>query len=308
MDNDQTTLLSSTYSRVIGITRHHARVLTETGDAIEMRVSPKAKDIIVGDQVTWAIEGQEYFVTKILGRANCLQRSYRDKEKKIAANLDMLLIVTAVTPLFNTTFVDRVLTVAWEQSIPCTLVVNKTDLGVDQTLELIAIYEKLAVPVVLISAKFKPEIVELRSALQNDELNAVALCGVSGVGKSTILNRLIPEAERTTSEVSERTGQGRQTTTYALGYPYLANAGHSVVIIDLPGLQKFGVTHLTKELVAESMPEIASHTANCQFSNCSHIGETKCAVKEGVESGLIASSRYQSYIDMIKEIEDAREY
>ena len=174
MNDGQITSNSSTNARVIGLTRHHARVLIETGSIFEMRVSPKAKDIIVGDQVSWANEGKEYFVTKILDRTNCLQRSYRDKQKKIAANLDRLFIVTAVIPLFNTTFVDRVLTVAWEQSIPCTLVVHKTDLGIGQTQELIAIYEKLEVPIVLLRSKLQPEMGALRDSPPDQTLSNVA--------------------------------------------------------------------------------------------------------------------------------------
>ena len=291
---------------VLSSSRHYLTLVEQNGLSFEARVTPKSNEIIVGDRVSYIEQNGEFFVSDLLPRKNIFSRSYRQTEKGIAANVDRLFIVSAVWPLFNTVFIDRVMTVSFNQEIPYSLVLNKVDLGLEQTEPLVKVYEQLGITVDRISAKFEPAMPELTRELTDQSI--VVLCGVSGVGKSTILNRLVPDALRRISDVSAKTGQGKQTTSQSCGYPYTTPTGKRMVLVDLPGLQKFGVGHISKEQVAESFPEIVRYRIGCKFSDCAHIGEDDCQVKEAVRASDMAGFRYQSYVDMISEIESEQEY
>lgn len=293
---------------VITATRRSVQLLTEDGRTLKGRVSTHARDITVGDTVTYTIERDEAFISKVLPARNYLARAYREKKKKLAANLDRLFIVTATAPLFNEIFVDRIIAVATRDDIPCTLIVNKTDLDLESTLPLVRTYEQLDIPVIYTSARFGEGMAAVERALHDPALRIVALAGVSGVGKSSILNHLVPAAESRTAEVSHRTGQGKQTTSQSRGYTYPREGVPPLLIIDLPGIQKFGVTHLSKKDAAGAFIEFQEHSRGCRFGDCSHTAEEECGVKEAVDSGAIALSRYISYLDMVDEIEAAREY
>ncbi len=296
-------------ARVIGSSRRFVHLLDETDASIvRAQSSTKAVDVTVGDQVLYGYRKSEAVVLDILPAKNYLSRSYRDDTRKIAANLDQLFIVTAVGPLFNSYFVDRIMSVAYCQEIPCTLVVNKVDLGLEETLPQIAIYERLGIPVVYTSAKHGTNIETLEHVLSDPSLSIVALSGNSGVGKSSILNTLIPGIKLKTAEVSERTGQGKQTTTQAQGYFYQRPGSLPLMVIDLPGIQSFGVTHLGRDALVESFPEFVERAYDCEFGNCSHIAEDNCAIKRALDGGEIAPSRYESYVRMVSEIEEARPY
>jgi len=299
---------SSPQALVITATRRSVHILTPEGTTLKGRVSTHARDITVGDTVTYSLERGEAFITKVLPERNCLSRAYRERKKKLAANLDRVFIVTATAPLFNEIFVDRIIAVATREDIPCTLIVNKTDLDLESTLPLVHTYERLGIPVLYTSARLGEGMTAVEAALADRHLKIVALAGVSGVGKSSILNHLIPEAESRTAEVSHRTGQGKQTTSQSRGYTYNRPAATPLLIIDLPGIQKFGVTHLTKREAAESFTEFREYAPECRFSDCSHTAEEECGVQDAVDDGRIALSRYVSYLDMIEEIESAREY
>lgn len=272
-------------------------------------VSTKTLDITVGDIVHYEVKDDDYFLTAIVSRKNYLARTYRGETRGIVANLDHLFIVTAVPPLFNPLFIDRVLTVAAYEGIPNTILINKVDLGTAEVNHALAVYESLGITVLRTGAKYGMGIDELTQFLDLTGLEVVALAGVSGVGKSTLLNRLVPEAERHTREVSERTGHGRQTTTQPEGFLYQrAGAAAPVLLIDLPGVQNFGVAHLEKSNIGDAFPEICKYRVECPFSDCAHRAEQSCAVKEAVAAGDIAQSRYDSYVHMVREIEQAQEY
>jgi len=268
--------------------------------------------LLVGDKVDFHEEAGQLFISAGHERKNTLSRSYRGDTKPIVSNVDLLLVVTAVPPLLNTLSVDRMGVVAHSQAIPWALVINKIDLGLDYCAETILAYERLGIEVLRTAAKFGPGLDELRTLLENSSLETVVLCGLSGVGKSTLINRLIPEASRATAEVSTRTGQGKQTTSQASGFLLPRENSHGLVVVDLPGIQQFGVEHLTQVQVAEAFPEIAEYRMACEFSDCGHVFERKCAVRDaagrGVKEGGMALSRYESYCHMCKEIEDAKPY
>jgi ribosome biogenesis GTPase len=194
------------------------------------------------------------------------------------------------------------------QSIPTVLIVNKVDLGLGEIQSMIDTYARVGVSVVQCSAKRGDGIDRVRSLLEQQGVSVMALCGVSGVGKSTILNALIPGAKTRTGEVSEKTGQGRQTTSQPRGFLYSDDLNTARVVIDLPGVQFFGLAHLTFSDVVLAFEEIGKLAHDCRFRDCRHIKEKDCAVRRAVEGGQIAAWRYQSYLQILDEIEEARDY
>jgi ribosome biogenesis GTPase / thiamine phosphate phosphatase len=293
---------------VLSVTRRKVKLLV--GETLQSGVVATASlDVCVGDQVSFALKRDEVFINQVLHRRNSLRRSYQGVTKNLAANLDRLYLVSSVRPLFQPLFIDRVIAVCEAENIPVYLIINKSDLGLELTSDLIRIYERLDVPLLYTSAKYGKGLDELEKSLAQGGLRVVALAGLSGVGKSTILNCLIPEAGQRTSEVSSRTGHGRQTTSQAVGYRYaVPSTQRHLLIIDMPGVQNFGVSHLTKAQIAAGFLEFGAYANDCEFDNCSHIAEEKCAVKAAVARSEIAETRYQSYVHMLHEVEAARKY
>jgi ribosome biogenesis GTPase / thiamine phosphate phosphatase len=293
---------------VIRLSRRTAHILSDQQETIAARMISKVKGLTVGDRVAFQKQGQETLIQTVLPRQNCLYRDYRNKTKEIAANLDRLFVVTAVKPLFNTSFIDRVLVFCTLQNIPCTIILNKIDLALEETRPLVSIYEKLGVQVLYTSALEEESLNELKHHLAQPALKIAALAGVSGVGKSTLLNHLMPEAQIKTSQVSHKTGQGKRTTSQASAYAYTRPDAADLLLIDLPGVHSFGVSTLSEKEVAAGFPEFTVRWDACEYFDCVHAAEPNCAVKEALEAGQIAPSRYLSYLGMLDEIRDARPY
>ncbi len=295
---------------VISASRRHVLISADGHELLKGTCSSKAlTDMTVGDRVLFSSSKPgEVFVESVLPRRNCISRSFSGKTRNLAANLDHLFIVAAVLPLFNTIFIDRIAAVAHSQNIPFTILVNKIDLGVESTARLIEVYTHLGFRVLLTSAKLGEGLDDLRNILSEPEFSIVAMAGISGVGKSTFVNQLIPGADRETAEVCEGRGSGRQTTSQSFGFLYERPEQNGVLIIDLPGIQSFGVSHLTKEQIVHSFSELIEYQKNCEYSDCAHVLETNCGVKKAVEEGKIADCRYQSYLHMLDELEQAKEY
>ena len=292
--------------RIITTSRRGAVVLSSAGARIDGRMSGELAGICVGDLVRFEDGGGGItYITEILPRKNCLQRAYQGRQKKLAANLDRLFVVTATGPLFNHIFIDRILAVAGSEDIPVTIVLNKVDQDLESTNQKLMPYREMGISVLLTAAKFDQGLEELRETLGDQCLKIVVLAGLSGVGKSTLLNQLVPGAVEKTSEVSRRTGQGKQTTSQSRGFLLPRLPGEPLMVIDLPGVQMFGVTHLTLDQVRRAFPEFLQH-GRCGFDNCSHLREDDCAVQQAVKAGLISFSRYESYLGMSAELEAER--
>ena len=294
--------------RVLDVSRRYVTLLTPFGATRSGTTSAKALDVVTGDIAFYEERDGKIFVNGIVPSERTLSRSYRGKLKRMGANIDLLFVITAVGSTLNPVVIDRMLIGARVQGIPSVLVLNKADLGLELTASIVAAYRKIGIEVIECSAKFGSTFDEIEKRIQSSSVNVVALCGVSGVGKSTILNRLVPGAGAKTGELSEKTGQGRQTTSQPRAFLYSSAQAGQRVIIDFPGVQFFGLSHVPKEVVAGAFEEFVRYGQGCRFINCRHLQEPSCAVREAIDRGDIEGWRYDSYIQILNEIEEAREY
>lgn len=256
--------------------------------------------IAVGDEVSIAMEdgGQDTaMITDIAGRKNYIVRSSpQSKYKKhiVAANLDQaVLVCTVKEPRTSQGFIDRFLITAAAYHIPAVLVFNKKDVYKAKDMEQYEhwkeVYESMGYTVLLTAAASGEGIDALREVL-HDKTSLIS--GHSGVGKSTIINNMLPELQLKTKNVSGWSGKGMHTTTFAEMFD-LPGGGR---LIDTPGLREFGIVDIPKAELSHYFLEMQPFLANCQFNNCQHLDEPGCAVKEAVEEGEIDMDRYLSYV------------
>lgn len=263
--------------------------------------------IAVGDRVNFEDDNESKVIVSIHDRKNYIIRKSSNLSKHsqiIASNVDQaFLIVTVNYPLTTTTFIDRFLAAAEAYRIPVRLIFNKIDRyranDMDRLDELKGIYEKIGYKCYEISAKNGTHIDLIKDALK-DNINL--LSGHSGVGKSTLINVIQPGLDLKTGEISEAHSQGKHTTTFSEMFE-LDFGGY---IIDTPGIRGFGTIDMEKEEMSHFFPEIFDTSKECQFNNCSHIHEPKCAVKAAVEAGEISITRYESYLGMVMEDENSK--
>lgn len=264
--------------------------------------------VTVGDRVK-IILNQEgtAFITEIEDRKNYIIRRSSNLSKQshiIAANLDrVLLIVTIRYPETSTTFIDRFLASAEAYRVPATLVINKIDAYDSDAMEyadaLIALYENIGYPSIKISALNNLGIEQLEDLLKG---KITLLSGHSGVGKSTLINRIVPNAEVKTGEISSYHHKGMHTTTFSEMLE-LSQGGY---IIDTPGIKGFGTVDMEKEEIYHFFPEIFKYSAECRFNNCLHLKEPGCAVRKAVEEHFISESRYHSYLSMMEDDQEEK--
>jgi ribosome biogenesis GTPase len=220
----------------------------------------------------------------------------------LASNIDRAyLLVTLKSPVTQIAFIDRFLVAAESFRIPTTILFNKVDLfgPKEHTLlkELTEIYSQIGYPCHPISAENQENITFLRAEIQGKQ---VMISGNSGVGKTTLVNALDPTLNLRTGEISQVHEQGKHTTTFAEMHA-LQSGGY---IIDTPGIRAFGLVDLDKEHYKDYFPEMRELIGECRFHNCKHLNEPHCAVKKATESGEIAESRYQSYVQLMLEDEN----
>lgn len=289
---------------VIHSTRRNATILGENG-TIRARLRKSHKeDITVGDKVKFSKEEDHYFIDEVLTRKNCFFRSYRKKNKIIAANLDLLFLITAPGALYNTTFIDRVLATTCIQKIPTKLVVNKKDICRKEVENIKNTYQQIGYDVIVSSAKEENGADELLSNLKLNAGAIVAFTGISGVGKSSLLNSILSQENIRTNSTSHKTGQGRQTTSASTAYTYTNQDSSKLLLVDLPGIQSFGVSHLEKYEVTLGYKEFLERRNSCEYHDCLHISEPNCAIKSAVEKEEIIASRYDTYLSIIHELEN----
>lgn len=259
--------------------------------------------VAVGDRVE-IIRNQEgtAFISAIEDRRNYIIRKSQNLSKQshiIAANVDQaFLIVTVNYPQTSTTFIDRFLASAEAYSVPVVLVFNKTDLLSEEERHyqdmMMTLYETVGYQCVAISAE-KGDGVDTLLPLLHDKITL--LSGNSGVGKSTLINRILPGVNLRTAEISDSHNTGMHTTTFS-EMLQLPNGGY---IIDTPGIKGFGTFNMEPEEISGFFKEIFRFSKDCRFNNCTHTHEPGCAVIKAVEDHYIAASRYQSYLSMLND-------
>lgn len=241
---------------------------------------------LTGDLVEISVEKGRGMVETILPRRNHFIRP-------AVANVDALVVFAAnVNPVTEPFLIDRVAAIAGDQNVPVYLCVNKCDL--DPALDLVRIYEHAGFPVIRTSAETGEGVEELRSLLTG---KLTAFTGNSGVGKSSILNRLAPELKLETGEVSEKLGRGRHTTRHVELY----RLGEDTYVADTPGFSSFDTDQMElilKENLQYAFPDFDGYLGKCRFDDCSHRREPDCAVRAAVEAGAIEKSRYESYLKL----------
>ena len=261
--------------------------------------------VAVGDYVEFDLEEN---IDEVIGvikhieeRENYIIRKSVNLSKQthiIAANIDVaFLLVTLNNPPTFTTFIDRFLVTAEAYGIQAVLLFNKVDAysqeEKDEILYLMAMYREIGYKCIPISAKSGKNIDQVKELMID---NTSLFSGHSGVGKSTLINRLEPSLELKTSAISEQHLQGQHTTTFAEMFDLSFHAR----IIDTPGIKGFGIVEIEKEELGDYFPEFFERKSECKFNNCLHIEEPKCAIKEALDEDEISWSRYKSYLQMLE--------
>lgn len=290
------------------IAAHGRHYTVELPDGTLSKCFPRGKksDATVGDQVAITLHGHnEGSIDRILPRRNLLYRSDDTRTKQFAANVDQLLIVIAPDPPFSDDLLGRALVAARSAGIEPLILLNKADLHNRLPLARKRLQHVMAAGfrVITLSALSPTEV--------NDTLGDILqgrcslLLGQSGMGKSTLLNALVPDAAAATREHSQALGAGRHTTTTTRLY-HLPDGGGD--IIDSPGFQAFGLSHLTPDDIVHGFPEFDDITGLCRFYNCTHRHEPGCGVLDALDKGIIAPERHDLYKRILAENEARSRY
>lgn len=288
-------------------------VRLENGDIVESRIGGKFRlegkkitnPVAVGDEVQVEETKGEYIIRDILPRRNYVARQSPRKKHDLhllASNVDQAaLVVTILDPDLKPGFIDRFLLMTEPRDIPAIIVFNKSDLYGEEELETYAaleyIYNKIGYETVLVSAANGHNLDTLRQKLK-DKITLIS--GQSGVGKSSLLNMLSKGLEIKTQEISDYSGKGQHTTTFAEMHP-LDFGGY---IIDTPGIKTLSFNNMEVMDVAHNFKEFFRASEDCKFANCTHRNEPGCAVKKAIENYTISELRYQNYLQILDEIED----
>lgn len=259
----------------------------------------KKSDVAVGDTVNLQLtSANQGVIESIAERKTLLYRSDQYKSKLLAANVTQLFIVVATEPGFSDDLISRSLVAAEAAGVKVHIVLNKIDVAasLQKTRERLALYAALGYPVHEVSAKAAPD--ETHAALAPLlHGQSTILIGQSGMGKSSLINLLVPDAEVAVREISAALDTGKHTTTFTRLYAIDSDTS----IIDSPGFQEFGLYHLTEGMLERAFPEFAPHLGHCKFYNCHHLNEPSCAVLAAVEAGTVAPMRHALYQQLVHE-------
>lgn len=295
------------------ISRFGKQAIVETADVQrtihKCYIRRTIKSVVCGDKVVFRPSLSEEdrdrgIIEAVLDRKSTLSRpDYYDGIKPIAANIDQIVVVSSIVPAFSTHIIDRYLVACEHAQITPIIVINKIELLDPQNQaeldDAVKVYTDISYEVVLASCKTQTGLDELSTKLI-DKVNV--LVGQSGVGKSSLVNQLLPNSDEIVGEVSENSGLGTHTTTAAKLIPF--NLGGE--LIDSPGVREFGLWHLPVEDITQGFVEFRPYLGGCKFSDCTHRNDPGCLIKEAVEKGEINASRYQSYLKIVDSLSQNR--
>ena len=275
------------------ITRYGQRQLVESnnGDLFQATGRQNIGLSVAGDRVLFQkVEGDEGVVTAVYPRKTELKR----QDRLIAANIDQLWLVVAIEPHYQFELIDRYLIMAENSNLPINIIVNKIELSNNdnQLSNDFSHYIDLGYDVHFLSVKNKTNLEKLKKSLVD---RSHIFLGQSGVGKSSLINSLIPDLDLRVNEISTKSKLGKHTTTNTTIY-HIPSGGD---LIDSPGIREFQLDDLTEKQIVNGFREFKSLIGKCRFRNCQHINEPNCAIKKAIESGNINSSRYESYLNIL---------
>jgi ribosome biogenesis GTPase len=285
---------------VVAAHGRHVVVETPEGERVHCHARGKKSEAVVGDRVHWSATGDEGVIDAVLERRNLLFRQDDWRTKSFAANLDLLLVLVAADPPFSEQQLARALIAARAAGVSTVIGLNKTDLpGIGAARERLAPYRAMGIEVVELALKAEPE-------ASRDRLlpllagRTTLVLGPSGMGKSTLINRLVPQAAAQVGEISKALNAGRHTTTTTTWY--WLDAERRGALIDSPGFQEFGLRQVQATELAALMPDIAAALGHCRFYNCTHRQEPGCGVREAAAQGRISRSRMAIYETLFDEL------
>ena len=282
--------------------------LVQEDDGKQHRVASLGRQsaIAVGDEVLLRdADSSNVVLQKVLERRNILFRSDAFKQKLLASNIDQVLVLISGKPMFSEEHLMRAAIAADCAEIPLILVCNKRDLPETQgrARERTRVWEALGYQVVEISVKSEPELTfQTMQALVEGKRSL--LIGQSGMGKSSLINLLIPAAKQHTREISLALNTGKQTTTFTQAFPLTGEPWGSLggALIDSPGFQEFGLNHLSRSQIQHAIPELHQRLGQCRYNNCRHEHEPGCAVTQARNEGSIDAARYDIYLRILNSL------
>ena len=290
------------------VVRGHGRHYIVEDDSGQRRVChPRGKksDCVVGDQVRWAPAGSdEGVIEAVEPRRNLLFRQDEWRTKSFAANLDQLLVLVAVEPVFSESQLCRALIAAESAGIATRIALNKSDLpGFAAARERLKPYRDMGLQVMELALKADPQGSTETLAPWLAGKRSFVL-GPSGTGKSTLINLLVPDAQAQVGDISQALNSGRHTTTTTQWY--WMDGERRSALIDSPGFQEFGLRQIEPAQLPLLMPDLRAHADHCRFYNCTHQHEPGCGVRDAVDAGQISASRYRIYGEILQELTSKR--
>jgi ribosome biogenesis GTPase len=309
IDDDELQLDASS-TQTARVISHHGRQLyaeTDSLEKVKCKIRQNLGDIAFGDYVIVqraldASGESQNVVIAVKERTNLLKKAgFAGAIKPVAANIGQLVIVTALNPRPNAYLIDRYLTAAENLPAKAVIVINKLDLTNDESRKIVDdltnLYQGIGYQVIGTSIKQNIGLKDLSDVLKN---TTSILVGLSGVGKSSIVKALLPKEDIKIGETSDATGEGKHTTTVSALY-HLKDGG---IIIDSPGVRDFTPTHSSLDEITNGFVDVLQFNGACKFSNCSHLNEPGCAMRQAVKDGRLNEQRFNNYLRMIQEFNE----